>query len=100
MAATEKEKHVELRNYVAVYVALLALTGATVGLAFVKLGDWHTSLGLAIATAKVLLVVLFFMHVLRSTKIIWIVAIGGLFWLGILLTFTLTDYLTRSWLTY
>jgi hypothetical protein len=47
-----------------------------------------------------LLVALFFMHVLYSSKLTWIAIAGGLFWLGILLSFTLMDYLTRHWLAY
>ena len=57
-------------------------------------------MGLAIAATKALLIVLFFMHLLRSKSLIWVIALSGLFWLGILLILTLTDYATRSWLTY
>ena len=84
------------RTYVIVFIALLGLTAATVRLSFVDLGEWHTAIGLAIAAAKALLIVLFFMHVLHSTKLIWVVAIGSLFWLSILMTLTLMDFMTRS----
>jgi len=46
------------------------------------------------------LVVLFFMHVRYSTRLTWAVVVGGVFWLGILLALTLSDYLTRSWQTF
>ena len=42
--------------------------------------------------------VLFFMHVKYSSRLTWVVVIGSLFWLGILLTLTFSDYLTRDWL--
>jgi cytochrome c oxidase subunit IV len=87
------------RNYVLVFFALLALTGATVGLAYMDLGAWHSTIGLTIAATKGLLIVLFFMHLLRSKSLIWVIALSGLFWLGILLILTLTDYATRSWVT-
>jgi cytochrome c oxidase subunit 4 len=44
--------------------------------------------------------VLFFMHVKYSTRLTWVVVIGGVFWLGILLTLTFGDYLTRAWRTF
>jgi cytochrome c oxidase subunit IV len=88
------------RDYFVVFVALLLLTALTVGLSYVELGEWHTPVGLMIATAKVLLIVLFFMHVLHSGKLIALIAIAGLFWLGILMTLTMMDYLTRTLLAY
>ena len=86
------------RTYWTVFAALIALTLLTVGLSFVELGVWHSIVGLAIATAKALLVALFFMHVLYSSRLTWIMVGAGAFWLGIRLVLTLTDYLTRPWL--
>jgi cytochrome c oxidase subunit IV len=91
---------VEPRAYIVVFLALLALTAATVGLAYLDLGRWHSPVGLTIAAAKAALIILFFMHVLHGTKLIWVIAIGALFWLGILMTLTLMDFLTRSLLLY
>lgn len=86
------------RVYYLVFAALIALTGLTVGISFVDLGAWHTLVGLLIATVKAALVILFFMHVLYSTRLTWVVALSGLVWLAILLGLTLTDYLSRDWL--
>jgi len=44
---------------------------------------------------KVVLAALFFTHLRYSPQLMWVVVGGGLFWLGILLTLTLGDYLTR-----
>ena len=85
------------RTYVLVFLALLALTAATIGLCYVDLGAWHSTVGLAIAASKAVLIVLFFMHVLHGKRLIWMVALSGLFWLGILMALTLTDYASRSW---
>ena len=85
-------------RYVLVFLALLALTAATVGLAYVDLGAWHSTMGLTIAATKALLIVLFFMHLLRGKNLVWVIALSGLFWLSILLILTLTDYATRFWL--
>jgi cytochrome c oxidase subunit 4 len=87
-------------TYFLIFAALLLLTGATVLVAELPLGGWHTVLALAIAAVKALLVVLFFMHLLHSARLTWIVAAAGVFWLGIMFTITLSDYLTRHWLSY
>jgi len=60
----------------------------------------HLAVGLTIATTKAVLVVLFFMHLLYSPRLSWIMFLSGLFWLGILLVLTLTDYLSRGVLNY
>lgn len=87
-------------TYYAVFGALIALTVLTVGVATVPLGEWHTVVGLAIAGVKALLVALFFMHLLHSSRLAWVALAVGVFWLGILIALTLTDYLTRHWLSY
>jgi cytochrome c oxidase subunit 4 len=88
------------RTYFLVFAALIALTVLTVGLSFLDLGPWHLAVGIAIGVAKALLVVLFFMHVLYSSRLTWIVIIAGLFWTAILIGGVVSDYLTRSWLVY
>jgi cytochrome c oxidase subunit 4 len=87
-------------GYAAVYVGLVALTIATIGLSFCNLGQWHSIVGMLIASAKTLLVMLFFMHLLHGSRMAWLAVAAGLFWLSILFSLTLTDYLTRAWLVY
>jgi cytochrome c oxidase subunit 4 len=87
----------QTQKYTLVFLALLALTAATIALAYVDLGAWHSVVGLTIAAIKALLVVLFFMHILGSKSLTWVIALSGLFWLGILMALTLTDYATRAW---
>ena len=75
--------------------------GLTVGAAFVDLpGVLNPVIALAIACTKAVIVILFFMHVKYSPKLTWAVVLGSIFWLGILLTMTFADYLTRAWRTY
>ena len=88
------------RVYYVVFACLIALTMLTVWLSFQELGPWHAAVGLAIATCKASLVALFFMHVLYSGRLVWIMLGAGLFWLAILMSLTMTDYLTRPWLAY
>jgi cytochrome c oxidase subunit IV len=94
------ERILPARAYYLVFGMLVGLTFLTIGISFLELGEWHTVAGLIIAACKVVLVALFFMHLLSSSRLTWIVVGGGLFWLGILMALTLTDYLTRHWLAY
>ena len=66
-------------------------------LSFVNLGIFNLVFALLIAACKALLIILFFMEARRSSKVIWIVAGAGFFWLGILLVLSVGDYLTRGW---
>jgi cytochrome c oxidase subunit 4 len=89
-----------LRVYYTIFAILMFCTYLTVQAAFLDLGPWNTAVALAIAIVKATLVVLFFMHVKYSPKLTWAVVIGSVFWLGILLAITMTDYMTRGWRTY
>jgi cytochrome c oxidase subunit 4 len=90
------------RTYVAIFLALMVLTAVTVGAAFIDLGPFNTVVALVIACTKMMLVVLFFMHVRYSSRLTWAVVGAGFFWLGLLLLLTLSDYVTRGpgWLRY
>jgi cytochrome c oxidase subunit 4 len=78
------------------FAALVVLTLATVSLSFLRMGPaGHLAVGLAFGAAKAALVALVFMHLIRSPARTWLAAGLGLFWLGILVTLTLTDYLAR-----
>jgi cytochrome c oxidase subunit 4 len=89
---------VPVRTYLLVFLALLLLTATTTFAAFVDLGPLNNVIALGIAALKATLVVLFFMHVKYSSRLIPLVVIAGLFWLLILIVLTLTDYAARGWL--
>jgi len=89
---------VPVRTYVFVFIALLCLAGLTTAVAFVNLGPFNTVIALTIAFAKMLLVLLVFMHLLYSTKLVRVVLVAGFFWLALLIGITLTDYHSRSWI--
>jgi len=86
------------KTYVAVFVALLVMTGITTAVSGIDLGPWNTVVALGIAVFKASLVVLFFMHVKDSPRLTATVIVGGLFWLLILLALTFSDFATRGWL--
>jgi cytochrome c oxidase subunit 4 len=83
-------------TYVAIYLALLALLGLTVGISFFHLGPFNLSVALAIAFVKGLLVVLYFMHLRDAPRLTWLVSAGSLVWLVILVAGILTDYWART----
>ena len=87
------------KTFAAIFAALLVLTGTTVWVAFINLGWFNPVAALMIACVKMLLVALFFMEIRHSSRITKIAVGAGLFWLGILLVLTLSDYLTRWWPT-
>ncbi len=85
------------RVYYQVFGALLGLTLLTVGVAFIDLGPLNAIMALTIAVGKAMLVLLFFMHVRYSSRLIWVIVASMFFWLLILLLLTLTDYTSRDW---
>ena len=78
-----------------IWLALLVLLGLTLAAAFVLSGTMGTTANIAIAVAKALLVVLFFMHLRHSSNIIRLASILGILWLGLMLTLTIADFLAR-----
>lgn len=86
--------------YVGIWAVLMALLVATWGVANFDLGPLNTIVAMTISVAKMLLVILFFMHVRYSPRVVWLFVAAGFFWLLILFTLTMGDYLTRSGLPF
>ncbi len=92
---------ISVPTYVIVCALLVVLTVLTVAISFAPLpGFLHITFGLVIAACKAALVVLFFMHVLVSSRLTWIVIAVVVFWVGILFALTLTDYFSRGMVTF
>jgi cytochrome c oxidase subunit 4 len=93
---------VPLRVYFTIFAVLMALTAITVTVSYFDLGPFNTVVAIVIAVTKMMLVVLYFMHVRYSSRLTWAVVAGGFFWLALLLFMTLADYITRGpgWLRY
>jgi cytochrome c oxidase subunit 4 len=83
--------------YVAILFALLIGTALTVWASFIDLGFWNPIIALAIATSKATLVVLFFMGVKYSSKLTKLTVFAGIFTFLILISMTLSDYISRAW---
>lgn len=84
-------------TYIAVFLALMVLTVITVWAAFIDFGVFSNIIAMAIAVTKATLVVMIFMHVKYSTRLIKLTVVSGFSWLIILFAYTMADYLTRSW---
>jgi len=87
-------------KYLGIFGILVLGTIATYFAATYDL-DWvfpgaNTLLALLIAFTKTSFVMLFFMHVYWSSKLIWLSAIASFFWLAIMFAFTMQDYFTRG----
>ena len=89
---------ISIKGYLAVFVALLVLTALTTGVAFIDLGGiGNVAVALTIAVIKAVLVTLYFMHLRYSSRLTMVFAAAGIFWLGIMIVLTLSDYLSRDW---
>src|SRR5947207_15000395 len=98
--ADEHAPHVHVTSigvYLAVFAALAVGTMLTWYASTVDLGWANTPIALIIATIKAVLVILFFMHVIHSSRLTWVVVIGAFLWLGVLFVLIFADYLTRTW---
>jgi len=82
--------------YVKIFYILIACTLITAGVSFIDLGPLNTIAALAIGGLKASLVLMFFMRLRFSSRIIWVYALAGIFWLAILFTFSFSDYLSRT----
>lgn len=84
-------------QYSFVFLTLLVFTGITVGAAYVELGVLNPVVALGIASFKAVIVILFFMHVKYQSRLVKLTVSAGFFTFVVLITMTLTDYISRAW---
>jgi cytochrome c oxidase subunit 4 len=75
--------------------ALLGLLVLTIGAAYLNLGPLNTPIAFAISAAKALLILIYFMELRAAGGLMRLFAVAGFFWLGIMLTLAMSDFLTR-----
>jgi cytochrome c oxidase subunit 4 len=85
-----------LRNG-AIWVALMALFGISLGTSYLKLGGASPILHVGIAIVQVIILWALFMDLARSSWLVRLCALTGAFWLIFLFSLTFADYLTRHW---
>ncbi|HUD21533.1 MAG TPA: cytochrome C oxidase subunit IV family protein [Acidobacteriaceae bacterium] len=84
-------------QYALVFVSLLAGTALTVVAANIDLGVFNPIIALGIACTKAVIVILFFMHVKYQSHLIKATVAAGFFLFLVLITMTLSDYISRAW---
>ena len=94
-------EHMNIPKYIVVFLILFVGTIITYFVALTDLdGKFfpgaNTLVALAIAFFKMTCVMLFFMHVYWSPKLIKLAAVASFFWLAIMFSYTMQDYLTRG----
>lgn len=91
-----EHSHPTPKLYVVILLCLVAGTVLTFYAATWEMGIFNPIVALAIACTKATLVILFFMHVRYSTRLTMLTVAAGFFWLLILITLSLSDYLSRT----
>jgi cytochrome c oxidase subunit 4 len=81
-----------------VYIAIIVLVAATVGLSSLGLGRYGLVVQLGIATIQAGLVAYHFMHLRHGDKVVIMTALASIFWMGILFVLFMSDYMTRPYL--
>ncbi len=93
-------QHINIQpiTYVFVLAALVVLTLLNVGLAFLlPPGLIHGVCAVGIAVAEALIVILFFMHIYWSSRLMMLTVGAGFFTFLVLVVMTMTDYTSRAW---
>ena len=84
------------RYYVFVFLALMVLTAVTIGVAFMELGPLNNVVALLIAGTKASLVVLIFMGVKYSSRMVKLSVLSAIFFLVVIFILLFSDYTTRG----
>lgn len=97
----QEHEHMSIFKYFVVFAILFVGTIVTYYVALTDLDGRlfpgaNTLVALAIAFFKMTCVILFFMHVYWSPKLIKLSAVASFFWLAIMFAYTMQDYLTRG----
>ena len=89
------EARIIVRRELLTWAALVGLLCATVTLAYVPLGRGNLVVSLGIATAKALIIALFFMHLRRPDPLLRLAACASLLWIGFMFALTFAEQKTR-----
>ena len=84
-------------TYLTIFGCLLVGTALTICASYLELGPWNPVLAILIAVIKATLVVLFFMHIKYSSKLMKLTVGAGVFTFLILVGMSLSDYISRAW---
>jgi len=92
----EKNEHIfAYKTLFYVLLALLALTGITVGASFIDMGTFNVWVALSIASVKASLVLMIFMHLKFEGRALIISFLSTVFFLAIMIGFIFWDVAFR-----
>ena len=83
--------------YGMIFGVLMIGTLLTVGASMINLGPLNAPIAIGIAVTKAVFVVLFFMHVKYSSKLVKLTVSAGFFTFVVLVMMSLLDYVSRAW---
>jgi len=96
-ASDEHKPHIiPLSVYLGIGGALLVLTGLTIWVAQINLGEWNIVIALVIAGIKATLVAFVFMHLFYDNKLYFMVFIGALGFLVLFIGLSMIDTMQRG----
>ncbi len=84
-------------QYFFVYIAMLALTALTCAAAFIDLKWANAVIAVGIACTQATIGALFFMHAAFQSRLIKLTIGAGVFMFLVMVTMTMSDYMSRSW---
>jgi len=85
------------KSFVLVWLALVIMHFMILGSAYLDLKWFNTPFVVVLALVQMVLVLLYFMEVRYSARLVWIFAAAGFFWLSFQWALTMSDYLARQW---
>jgi caa(3)-type oxidase subunit IV len=91
-----KANHPSKKLFALIWILLVILHFTILGIAY-YLKFFDTPLIAALVFIQMMLIILFFMEVRYTLKLIWLFVAAGFFWLGIQFVLVASDYLTRRW---
>jgi cytochrome c oxidase subunit 4 len=91
---------VSVKTYVSIFLALMILTALTVYVAFMDFGHGllNDLVAMTIAVTKAMFVLVIFMHLKYSARLLWLIAGSSVVWMIVMIGLTLADYKSRDWI--
>ena len=90
-------KHPTKKVFAVIWLVLVVMHFTILGSAYLDLKWFNTPFIVTLAIIQMVLVILFFMEVRYTARLVWLFATAGFFWLAIMFTLTMSDYLSRGW---
>lgn len=97
---TEEHHLPPVASTMTTFAVLAVLAVAALAVGFSNLGPYKVVASLAVAVVQAGVLSVYFMDLRQADKLTWLVAGSGIFWVGLMFLFILTDYITRHLAAY